>query len=537
MSSNALYGHQIPDLTTPETPKSPGRTPISATKLTPNTTTTSEESIFQSPIRTTVAPHDDGSAKKRRVNNKNIKNNNDNNDNTNNNNDNGAIPLVSPPPPQLDLVHEYLLSPTYARYQSQNTPQSIPQSIPQVNVEEIFPQLSLSSPSPRVAHAFANARNVDTQVQAYAKLAGANWTYYVKSLSVVVGRSNSDNNLENVEGSSVDDVDIDLSPGKIVSRRHAIIRYDPTRGTWAIHVLGRNGIKVDRVSYKVEKDPDSGGIVLNSGSLIDIGGVQMMFVLPNVNPVVAPGVLKLFRHNLPFVNFQGHQGLDFGAIPVLDHSYTYSYPGLTPTQSHYTETSVKSPQRYYLPPTAASTSERIATVATATADLLSESDRSESGSRSTTGGGDRSTENDKTTTNASYGSVSTIEDLSLDEYKDVKPPYSYATMITQAILSNDEEMISLADIYEHIAARYSFYRHSTTGWQNSIRHNLSLNKAFEKVPRRQGEPGKGMKWKITPQHKEEYLLKLSYGELEKRNKGNGNYQRQLHLGKKREVNA
>ena len=105
--------------------------------------------------------------------------------------------------------------------------------------------------------------------------------------------------------------------------------------------------------------------------------------------------------------------------------------------------------------------------------------------------------------------LETTEDIdySVDSAKDIKPPHSYAQLIAMAILSDPEEKLTLAKIYDWIKERYAFYRHSGGGWQNSIRHNLSLNKCFEKVARRTDEPGKGMKWQIVAEHRDEFFKK------------------------------
>ncbi|KAF4456924.1 hypothetical protein F53441_1048 [Fusarium austroafricanum] len=286
-------------------------------------------------------------------------------------------------------------------------------------------------------------------VKAYAKVAAQDWTFYITKLNVNIGRAPETSHNSQPVGSDEDEshVHIDLGPSKMVSREHATISFDSKDEKWFLHVKGRNGAKVD--SQPVKAGQAHG---LTSGEVIEIGNVEMMFVLPSEITPLTVHPVYLQRAG---VSVHTPQSRTSRRQPLIA-------PAPAPAPPEY--------KRPGTPPSAQS-----------------------------------ATKSPAASTPAVMVGANGV-DLSQDENQHIKPQYSYAQMITQAILHAPDGKLNLNGIYNYIMSTYAYYRHQqVAGWQNSIRHNLSLNKSFDKVARSTDEPGKGMKWQIVPEAREEMV--------------------------------
>jgi forkhead protein FKH len=304
-----------------------------------------------------------------------------------------------------------------------------------------------------VAQEYANDRQQgDSQkIDAFAKIAGRDWTYFVRQQQVNIGRPPDDRQQSNGLGASspIHDlkemlpIHIDLGPSKIVSRHHACIFYDaefPDGGGWHVRVNGRNGVRVNNVLLKRGSRQQ-----IASGTVLEVSGSQMMFVTPG-DPV------QIDRYFIDNVK-KSSAGEDAGvredqpdqpdqpdiAMPAA------SYHALAPAPRIFKQ------ERASTPP-----------------------------SQQMDGRGQRAVFDSKTTVSPMYGRGMMMEstqeiDYSRDSAKDLKPPFSYATMIAQAIFSTEEEKMTLANIYSFIADKYAFYRHSNSGWQVSSQQSDCLH--------------------------------------------------------------
>lgn len=300
--------------------------------------------------------------------------------------------------------------------------------------------------------------NFGQSVAAYAKVCGREWTYYVKRLSVNIGRPPDALSRQSTGVSAEssppllpndsDGVQIDLGPNKLVSRFHAELFFNHVDSKWHVAVKGRNGVKINDLALKRGQHTQ-----ISSGDVLEISGTQMMFVTAEGQAVIHPMFLEKIRKEVPedpepLTNDKGSHSHpeslaeSHGTLPGLHHPIHTSSQTQSGTRPRVNGQAViaPAPPNFVRPSTPARSPRKPARAGSAV----------------------------RPSPAFARGIVMESNeqiDYSSEAAKDMKPGLSYATMISQAILSTPEEYLSLKGIYDWISANFSYYRHLKSNWQ------------------------------------------------------------------------
>lgn len=300
-----------------------------------------------------------------------------------------------------------------------------------------------------------NSITAQEKQNAYAKVAGKDWTFFVKRTSIKIGRppeavypeteqglaqvtpAESNQGLD-IPPSATEDsrVHIDLGPNKVISRLHAEIYYQPDHIAqqppgWYLLVNGRNGAKVDETPVR------RGQVArLNSGCVIDIAGLEFMFVLSEGVTIAKPYLQRagLIRNDFPDNVDQARHDELLGR-PTRSELGNFDRP----LQQAGRQIIAPAPADYRKPDTPQSRQKP--------ARMPSCTPRG-----------------------SGYAFADVDFDLSAPENEHIKPTFTYSQLITQAILSKPDHKATLFHIYEYVKAKYAYYRsgeRAEKGWQVS----------------------------------------------------------------------